>query len=79
MIYGSHAHLILMIIRFRLLLYLCKIRDSSVGITMGCGLDGRGYTPGRDKEFVSTPQRADRLWCPASLLSNGYRGRFPWC
>jgi hypothetical protein len=38
------------------------------------GLDGRDSIPGRDKRFVSTPQRPDRLWGPPSLLSNGYWG-----
>jgi hypothetical protein len=32
--------------------------------------------PSREKYFVSTPQRLDRLWGLPSLLSNGYRGSF---
>jgi hypothetical protein len=30
--------------------------------------------PGGDKRFFSTPQRPERHWGPASLLSNGYGG-----
>jgi hypothetical protein len=47
-------------------------RDSSVGIAMGYGLDGRGLIPGKGKRFFSTPQLLNRLWGPPNLLSNGY-------
>jgi hypothetical protein len=45
-------------------------------IATGYGLDGLGLVPGRDKKLFST-QRWDRLWCPPSLLSSGYRWVFP--
>jgi hypothetical protein len=53
-------------------------RDSSVGIAMDCGLDGRGLIPGRDKKFFFTPQRPDRLWSHVlpkrQLIFNGLHG-----
>jgi hypothetical protein len=33
--------------------------------------------PGRDKRFLSTPHRPDRLRVPTSILSEGYRGPSP--
>jgi hypothetical protein len=53
------------------------IRDSSVGIAMGYGVDAQVSITGRGKRFFSTPQRPDQLWGPDSLLSNGYLGLFP--
>jgi hypothetical protein len=37
---------------------------------------GRSSSPGRVKSSFS-PRRRDRLWCPPSLLTNGYGGLFP--
>jgi hypothetical protein len=54
-----------------------RSRGSSVGITTGYGLDGRGSIPGRGKGFVSSPQGPDRLWDLPSLLSSVYRGLLP--
>jgi len=42
---------------------------------LACWLIG-GSSPSRDWEFFSSP-RPDRLWGPARLLSNWYRGSFP--
>jgi hypothetical protein len=36
--------------------------------------DDRGSSPGRGREFFSSPPRPDRLWSPPSLLSSGYQG-----
>jgi hypothetical protein len=50
--------------------------DSSVGIATGYGLDDKGVgvrVPVGARIFNS-PCRPDRLWGPASLLSNGYGG-----
>jgi hypothetical protein len=37
----------------------------------------RGSVAGNAR-FFSSPQLPNRLWCPPSLLANGYRGLFPW-
>jgi len=37
-----------------------------------------GSSLGRGYEFFSSPSRPDRIWDLSSLLSNGYRGLFPW-
>jgi hypothetical protein len=54
-------------------------RDSAVGIATGYGLDDREIgvrVPVLSRIFTS-PCRLDRLWGPANLLYNGYRGPFP--
>jgi hypothetical protein len=52
-------------------------RDGSVVIAKGYRMGGRCSIPGRGKRLFSIPFRLDRLWSPASLLNNGYRGLFP--
>jgi hypothetical protein len=61
---------------YKIIEYLIKSRDSSVGLATGHGLDGRGSIPGAVRRFFSS-QRPDRLWDPPSLPSNGYRSCFP--
>jgi hypothetical protein len=52
--------------------YPVEIRDSSVGITTGYGLDDQevGVQVPVGSRIFSSP---DRLWGQPSLLSNGYR------
>jgi hypothetical protein len=57
--------------------FTLSIRDSSVGVGTGYGLDCQGLIPGKGKRFFSTPQSSDRLRGPPSLLYNGYRRLFP--
>jgi hypothetical protein len=59
-----------------------KSRDSSVGIALGYGLDGRGsrvrFPAGAGKFSLHhrIPNGSDPP--PPSLLSKGYQGFFPW-
>jgi hypothetical protein len=57
-----------------------RSRDSVVGIATGYGLDDRGvgvWVLVWARIFIS-PCCPNRLWGLPSLLSNGYRGPFPW-
>jgi hypothetical protein len=52
-----------------------RSRDTVVGIATGYWLDDRGVgvrVPIGSR--ITSSRRPDRLWCPPSLLSNGYRG-----
>jgi hypothetical protein len=65
----------LMRIQYFIFLYLVVSRGSSVDITTGYWLDGLDSIPERDRFFSS--QRSNRLWVPASLLSDRCRGLSP--
>jgi hypothetical protein len=56
-----------------------KIRDSSVGIATGYGLDyrGVGVRVPVGSRILYSPRRPDRLWGLPSFLSSGYRRLFP--
>jgi hypothetical protein len=49
------------------------IRDSSVGIGTGYGLDGPGWIPGRGKIFFFPLSRPDRLWGPSIFRASGVK------
>jgi hypothetical protein len=58
-----------------------KSRNISVGIATDYGLDNRmiGFRiPAGGWKFFSATPRPDRLWCPRSLLYNGYKRLFHW-
>jgi hypothetical protein len=55
----------------------CVIRIRRVYSDQTKGRTVQGSNPGRGKIFFSSPKRPDRLWCPPSILLNGYRGSFP--
>jgi hypothetical protein len=47
------------------------------GMVTGYGLDGWRSIPGTDKRISFSPQHADLLWGPSSLIANGYRRFLP--
>jgi hypothetical protein len=53
-----------------------KLRDSSVGIATGYGLDVQGFESRQEEDFLFSI-RPDQFLCPPIFLSNEYWGRFP--
>jgi hypothetical protein len=51
-------------------------RGSSVNVVITVRVDHRASILGRDRDFISSPPRPDRLWGPPSLISYGYEGAF---
>jgi hypothetical protein len=57
-----------------------RSRGTSVSVMFDYGLDDRSIgvrSPAGAKDFFLYPPCPDRLWCPPSLLSSGYRSPFP--
>jgi hypothetical protein len=52
---------------------MTRIWDSSVGVALSYGLDGKFSIPD-DTWFSSSPHLPDGLWGPPILLDNGHRG-----
>jgi hypothetical protein len=54
--------------------------DSAIGIATGYGLDDWevGVRVPAGSRIFTSPCCPDRLWVPASLISSGQRGLFPW-
>jgi hypothetical protein len=71
----SSVH-VLLSARKSTVLYHEASQESSVGIAMGYGLDGRASIPGSSRRSFSTPQSPDWLSGPPSLPLNGYWGLF---
>lgn len=46
-------------------------------INFNCGLYSQVFDSRQRQPFCSLLKRPDRLWCPHSLLFNGYQGLFP--
>jgi hypothetical protein len=55
---------------------LIWVRDSSIIVATGYGLDGQGLIPGRGKRFLCTPQCSDRLWGHPACYPMGTGGSF---
>jgi hypothetical protein len=57
---------------FEIYLKLSILQDSIIGIATSYRMDGLGLHPSRGKRFSSLQNCPDQLWCPPSLLFNGY-------
>jgi hypothetical protein len=57
--------------------HIHSLAQSVYRLATGWTIGVQGFDFRRGWEFFASPPISDRLWAPPSVLSNGYRRRFP--